>query len=68
MCYHLSDRANKATENFVYIKNMIRLADRLHVNPRNSETGVSTHERAHLLDFLGRRLKEIEKILKDEVK
>lgn len=68
MTYPISERASKATENFVYIKNMIRKADRLNVDPLNTKTGVSSHERVHLLDFLGRRLKEVEKILAEEVK
>lgn len=68
MSYPISDRANKATENFWHIKEAIRQLDRLHVDPKSSETGVSTHERVHLIDFLGRRIKEIEKILEEEVK
>ena len=68
MPYPISDRASKATENFWCIKESIRQLDRLHVDPRNTEYGVSAHERAHLIDLLRRRLKEIEKILDEEVK
>lgn len=68
MPYPISDRASKATENFVYIKNMIRLADQLNIDGSNKEVGVSAHERVHLIDLLRRRLKEIEKILDEEVR